>query len=77
MTESKTPISDSIADIDNLPRDKVRIAVAATENDQGGTIGAHRDFGKPGGWSAGGEASLFKRAGWKVAAVIEWVKGKP
>lgn len=73
---SDTPIADAIAAIDKRPRDTVRIEAAATKDDQGASIGAHRDFGNPGGWSAGTEASWYRKAGWKVAAVIEWVKGK-
>lgn len=65
-----------LAKIDQLPADEVRIAIVAEGGDVGASVEGHRDIGKPGGWTAAGEASIFKRAGWKVAALLNW-KGKP
>jgi hypothetical protein len=73
-----TPIRDALKRIDDLPDNEVRIGGVVTGQgegiDAGAVLEADHDFGKPGGWKAGGEASWFKKAGWKVAGMLSWRK---
>lgn len=73
----ETPFKDAIARIDQLPANEVDIvAVRQEDGDVGATVQGNDDFGKPGGWSAGGAVSWMKKAGWSAVGLLRW-KGKP
>ena len=75
---SETPIRDAIKRIEDLPDDEIRLGGVVRDDgtgvDAGAVLEADRDIGEPGGWQAAGEASWFRRAGWKVTGLLRWRK---
>lgn len=77
MSSDTDPFSDGVLGkaveaLAHLPPDQVQLGVDATASDQGVELEETTDLGK--GFFAEGDASWWRKAGWKAAAVFGWRK---
>jgi hypothetical protein len=75
--KTKAAVAAELDALEQLPANTVRGGLVAEHGDVGAVIEGHVDPGKPGGAFVAGEAVWWKKAGWKVAAMVGWTKSPP
>ena len=76
--DPRDPFSDSVIaaavkKLPDLPTEQVTVGVTATKgSDVGVEVEANKELGK--GWFTEADASWWKQAGWKAAAMVGWRK---